>query len=77
MKKQLLIATICSLLSFAAIAEEGKEAPKMVIADYIELCTTYAQDDGISENLDSYLLDCVNTELKGSGYKEVKSLKDE
>jgi hypothetical protein len=78
MKKQFLIGLICSLLSLSAIAEEEKKAPKSVVNDYIELCTIYATEDDISkEELDSYLLNCVNEELKDNGYKEVNSLKDE
>jgi len=78
MTKQLLVGAICALLSVAVVAQEAAEAPKSIIADYIELCTSYATEDGIGkDDMDSYLLECVNTELTDNGYKEVKSLKQE
>ena len=56
-------------------ALEQEQASPEIISSYKETCTTWAQDDGIeAENLNNYLLDCVNQELSYGGYASVESI---
>ncbi|MET1256144.1 hypothetical protein ABVT43_13470 [Aliikangiella sp. GXAS 311] len=67
---------IVALFSLNALAiNEPKDAPKDVLDEAIELCKRYASEDQINpEELEVYLLDCVNSELETQGYKPVEKI---
>jgi len=75
MKNYLLSMTVLLLLSFSCLANELAIAPDDVISDYIELCNSYAIEENIEENqLNEYLLNCVNDELTANGYEKIEKL---
>ncbi|CAM3679240.1 hypothetical protein VA7868_04204 [Vibrio aerogenes CECT 7868] len=51
------------------------EAPREVISDALDSCSSWAKDDGIGEDdLAPYLLNCVNGILNEQGYLSVSSI---
>lgn len=58
-------------LPFAAVAEDETpvNAPQEVIAEAVQSCKSYAQEDEVSDTeLMDYLLLCVNDELEMAGF---------
>lgn len=50
-------------------------ASKTVINEAIELCKEYALEDGVKkEELETYLLECVNEELESRGFQKIESI---
>lgn len=74
MKK--LVPLFLGLAMSVAFAQEEKvDAPQAVIDEAKQLCEKYAEEDGIAaEDLDSFLLECVNEELEAEGYNKIESL---
>lgn len=71
------------LLSLSAFAQpptdtdqpKQEAAPADIISNAKEMCTAWAKDDGIEqEQLNEYLLNCVNNELSYDNYQPVDSL---
>ena len=51
------------------------EAPISVVKDFVYLCSDNAIEDGIPEDqLDSYILDCVNSELEEQDWKKIQEI---
>ena len=79
MKKTILACMLLTLVSSASIAEENevelKEAPKAYVLSLLKTCQDYAVEDEISKDeLDDYLLTCINDELESEDYYPIKAL---
>jgi len=75
-KKVFLIFAMA--LSTGVIADDTSAkgpAPKEVIDQAIKTCQEYAKEDEVvAEELESYMLVCVNGELEDQGYDKVDSI---
>jgi hypothetical protein len=80
MKKTILILTLLALSSSFVYSEETAEpelmeASESYVISLVSLCKDYAKEDEVDkENLNAYLLTCVNDELESSYYKPIKVL---
>tara|TARA_B110000467_G_C18277963_1_gene456686 strand:+ start:631 stop:882 length:252 start_codon:yes stop_codon:yes gene_type:complete len=80
MKKTILMLTLLTLSSSFAYSEEASEpelmeASENYVISLVEVCKNYAIEDEVDkENLNAYLLTCVNDELESSYYKPIKVL---
>jgi len=75
MKKLLLTALLSVGLTTSVFAVELPEAPKEVITQAIEDCKAWAKEDEIAKDeLYSYVLNCVNSDLTDQEYKTVKKI---
>lgn len=64
--KMVALGLIVSLSSTFVIAENSTKAPPSIALNYLEYCQDIlAENDGEHE---TNLLNCVNTELEGSGF---------
>ena len=76
MLKKMVIALVLSFSAATAWAYDDKPAaPKDVVDSIVEQCKQYASEDGVkAEDMDSYVLSCVNDELDDQGYAKVDKL---
>jgi hypothetical protein len=57
---------------------ELQEAPISVVRDFVNLCSEYSVEEGVKkDDLNAYLLDCVNAELQEQDWKKVDKLPEE
>lgn len=73
----MLIAALSVLCAPLYANEEDtlQEAPKEVIEQALQACRSFAvEDEVMSEDLNAYLLDCVNDELEANDYKKIAQL---
>ena len=66
------ITFVLLFMSTIVMAEE-EQASVDFVKDSYEYCVEYAEGE---ENTDNAVLTCVNEELKASGYKTFKSVKE-
>lgn len=70
----LLLATVLPVMADEP-AEQPADAPAAVIQEAKATCLKWAEEDGVAkEELDSYLLQCVNDQLADLGYKPVTKI---
>lgn len=79
MKKSLLIALFTTGLASgfltSAFADELSEAPAEVVKEAIKDCKEWAKEDGIAAaELYSFVLKCVNEDLKDQEFKAVAKI---
>ena len=73
MKGVLIAATLFVTLN--TMAEELPVADPAFIAELKEFCTEVANDEGVSaEDLNAFLLSCINDELESEGYQPIKKV---
>jgi len=73
--KLTLIALLLSISGYAVSSEQA--APAELISETLETCKQYAIEDGVpQDDLNNYLLDCVNEELEANGYLRIESIDD-
>lgn len=77
--KNIILVTMFALLSIPLFADEDvalTDAPKSFIEQAIAECKTYAVEDEVeeAEELNAYLLRCVNDLLQANDYKEIETL---
>jgi len=82
MKKLILAFTLLTLSSTFVYSEETEtelmDASKDYILTLLSMCKSYAQEDEISkEDMQNYLLTCINDELADSFYKPISALPEE
>ncbi|TWX48094.1 hypothetical protein [Colwellia hornerae] len=83
MKKTILAIALLALTSSIAHSEEAEpalmDAPSDYVSSLLSQCKEYAVEDEIAEaDMKTYLLNCINDELKEGDYKAIKVLpKDE
>ena len=80
--KKIIAFTLLVLFNNIAFSEEEKEsldeAPKSYLVNLLSECKEYAsQEDIAAENLNTYLLACINEELEASYYKLITTLPTE
>ena len=79
MKKALLALIVAPLFAVSAtyaVADDAPTASAEMIKEYTEMCVNWAKDDDVSnEELNAYVLKCVNDELESEGYQKVTSVK--
>lgn len=79
MKKTLLACMLLTLVSSTSFAEENdvelKQAPKEHVLALLKTCQSYAaEDETAKDELDAYLLSCINDELESEDYFPIKAL---
>ncbi|XQW86207.1 hypothetical protein ACOYR1_05625 [Thalassotalea piscium] len=79
MKKTLLACMLLTFASSATYAEEGevvlKQAPKEYVLALLKTCQEYAIEDEVAKDeLDTYLLTCINDDLESEDYVSIKVL---
>ena len=77
MKNIILVTGFCLLSTsvFASDDIELTEAPSSFVEEALMMCNEFAQDEDIkAEELDAFLLECVNDELEESDYKKLAKL---
>ena len=76
MKFKKTLLSIMGMIVFSVNADtELPEAPTSVVKDFIHLCTEYSIEEGVNkDDLDAYLLDCVNSDLEEDGWKKIEKL---
>jgi hypothetical protein len=77
--KKILAFTLLTFITNISYSQENEdaseEAPSSYILNLLTECKEYAtQDEIASENLNTYLLQCINEELEASSYKLISSL---
>lgn len=71
-----LLGLVLSLTLFGAVADEGEVADAALIAELKQYCNDIAEEDGTGgQNLNTFLLECVNNELTNEGYQKVEKSK--
>lgn len=79
MKKIILACMMLSLASSASFAQDDevelKQAPKEHVLALLKSCQNYAvEDETAKDELDAYLLSCINDELESEDYFPIKAL---
>tara|TARA_R110001592_G_scaffold89078_1_gene262037 strand:+ start:21498 stop:21812 length:315 start_codon:yes stop_codon:yes gene_type:complete len=70
-----LLGLVLSLTMFGAVADEGEVADAALIAELTQYCNDIAEEDGTGgQNLNVFLLECVNNELKSEGYQAIEKI---
>jgi len=74
MKTRLFL--LCLFASSNLLADgDLPQAPQSVIDSARESCMEYAKEDRVpKEEIDGYLLECVNDELEEKGFKKIEYL---
>tara|TARA_R110001583_G_scaffold561_4_gene4984 strand:- start:11144 stop:11392 length:249 start_codon:yes stop_codon:yes gene_type:complete len=77
--KKILAFTLLVLFTNISYSEEEKptleDAPKSYLLNLLAECKEYAtQEEVTGQNLNTYLLQCINEELEASYYKPIKTL---
>lgn len=77
--KKTLAFTLLVLFSNISYSEEEKpvleDAPKSYLLSLLSECNEYATQEEVAEqNLNTYLLQCINEELEASYYKPINVL---
>lgn len=58
------------------LADEQTIAPQELIREFTLMCLEWANDDNVAANeLNQYVLNCVNDELSSDGYRAISSIK--
>jgi hypothetical protein len=75
----LALLTLTSPLAYSEEADSEKlEAPKSYVINLLIQCKDYAVEDEVSkEDMNKYLLTCINDELEMSDYKLITALPKE
>jgi|TARA_R110002124_G_scaffold141765_2_gene306305 hypothetical protein len=69
-----LLGLMFSLTLFAAVADEDV-ADAALIAELKQYCNDIAEEDGTDgQDLNTFLLECVNNELTNEGYQKVEKI---
>ena len=72
----LIVAPFFVLSAANAVANDATDASAETIQEFTEMCVSWAKEDDVSnEELNAYVLKCVNDELESEGYKKVSSVK--
>jgi len=81
MKKTVIFILLASFANIGHSQDndnEQEDAPKSYIQNLYSDCKAYAELEEVTqESLDTYLLDCINEELKTSFYKLITTLPTE
>jgi flagellar biosynthesis protein FliP len=78
MKKLVLSALVAFSVMTPVFADEPKEATVDMLNKTIESCKQWAVEDEVAkEELDQYMLECVNDVLTSNGFKAVTTLKQD
>jgi hypothetical protein len=77
--KKILAFTLLALFTNIAYSQDNdsdlEEAPSSYLLNLLTECQEYATQDEIAlENLNTYLLQCINEELEASSYKLISTL---
>jgi len=80
--KKIVAFTLLALFTNIACSQDNdnelEDAPKSYIQNLFSECKEYAElEEVASENLNTYLLHCINEELETSFYKRISSLPTE
>ncbi|GHE85589.1 hypothetical protein [Thalassotalea profundi] len=79
MKKTLIACILLTLVSSSSFAQEDevelKQASKEYVLSLLKMCQGYAvEDETPKDELDAYLLTCINDELESEDYYPIKAL---
>jgi hypothetical protein len=76
--KKVLCALVAGLVFTSSVIanDESQTASKEMVANTLASCVEWAAEDEVSnEDMDKYLLECVNDVLTSNGFKAVSSVK--
>lgn len=72
----LIVAPLLVVSATYAVADDTPAASADVIKEYTQMCVNWAKDEDIADDdLNVYVLNCVNDELESEGYSAVTSVK--
>ena len=68
-----IVALIILVFSFNLLSsDELPKAPKEFIAELVESCKHYAQDEEVNaDEVKQFILDCVNEDMEANGYAKL------